>query len=132
MKHSEITQQQEELIRWQFEEAKWLDGIVRPMLPQFLVYLVEGLIQIKGLKWLGRFVHVLTDTIYIGLILRLRITRSRELEVQGGKGFRPGHARSKVRAIRTKVERKGKVVAEKSFPVLLDPGFLAAALTQKQ
>lgn len=97
------------------DEAQWLDSIVRPMLPNFLVKMVEKVSHTPYLAPFGRLLHFFVDWIIIGKLLGLKIKRQRHTELQGGKGFRPGYQRGILKAIETVVEKRGVEIAKKKF-----------------
>lgn len=97
-----------------FEEAKWLDGIVRQHIPKWIQWCIE-----KNQKnILGRAAHVLVDRFYISKVLGISITRNQDTEILGGKGFRQGVDHGyMIKAVRTKVMQRGEQIAEKRFPL---------------
>ncbi len=116
-KLSPVQQQQvsqSKMMRFQMEEAQWLDSIVRPLIPNFWKRLVEA----NSGNRVGRILHFLTDVVYIDRVLGIKISRSQDTDVLGGKGFRPGMDHGyKIARVHTTVHRRKKVFAEKTFNV---------------
>jgi hypothetical protein len=108
---------QEKWIKFQMAEAQWLDGIVRPMLPSFLVKSVEYLAHSPRLAYFGRLLHFLVDYFVIGKMLGIKITRNRDMRMVSGKGWRPGHGQQRLDQVRTTVLKRGKEIAKQAFPV---------------
>lgn len=103
---------QKKYAEYAMEEARWLDSIVRPFIPKWMQWLVEK----NSKNIFGRLGHFFVDYFYIAHVLRITITRNQDTVVLGGKGFRPGVDHGyKIVAIRTKVSRKRKEIAEKKF-----------------
>ncbi len=106
--------EQRKMLQFQMEEAKWLDSIVRPLVPKFWKRLVEALSGTRA----GRVLHYLTDVVYIDHMLGIKITRSQDTQVLGGKGFRPGVNHGyRISRVHTTVLRRGKEFAKKTFDV---------------
>lgn len=99
---------------FQLEEARWIDGEVRKFIPKWMQWVVEK----NGRNFLGRMGHFLVDFVWIGTLQRIKIKRSQDTVILGGKGFRQGMDHGyKIASIRTKVQRRGKEIAEKKFNV---------------
>lgn len=96
-------------------EAKWLDEVVRELIPKWVQWFVEK----NNKNILGRVSHFLVDYFFIPKFLGITITRNQDTEIlEGKKGFRPEVAQGyKIIAVRTKVLRKNKLLAERRFPV---------------
>lgn len=78
--------QKDKVVKFEMEEAQWLDSVVRPLLPHFIKKPVETL---SGTA-LGRLLHFLVDYFIIAKFIGLRITRSQDTVIMGGKGYRQG------------------------------------------
>lgn len=109
---SQIEKQQ--MLDFQLTEAKWLDEIVRPMLPSWLKNAVESR---SGTK-IGELLHFLVDRVVINDLLGIRIERSQDTTVLGGNGFRQGVDHGyRIDRVRTTVKKRGREIAKREFPV---------------
>lgn len=97
------------------EEARWLDSVVRELIPKWMQVLVEK----NNRNILGRMAHFFVDYFFIPKFLGIKITRNQDTEIlEGKKGFRPESAKGyKILAVRTKVFRRDVEIAERKFPV---------------
>jgi len=100
--------------RFQLEEAKWLDGIVRPFIPKWMQWVVEK----NNKNVIGRMGHFIVDFFFIGKILGIKITRNQDTEILGGKGFRPDVDHGYViKNIHVTVFKRKKEIAKQTFQV---------------
>lgn len=96
------------------DEARWLDSEVRKFIPRWVQWVVEK----NAKNFIGKVGHFLVDHVLISLILRIEIKRNQDTEILGGSGFRPNVDHGyKILAVRTKVLRAGKEIAERRFPL---------------
>ena len=99
--------------KFMMEEARWLDGVVRELIPKWIQWLVEK----NNTNILGRVAHFFVDYFFIPKFLGIKITRNQDTEIlEGKKGFRPQQG-YKILAVRTKIFRRDKEIAERKFPV---------------
>lgn len=106
--------EQRKMARFQMEEAQWLDSIVRPLIPNVLKRMVEA----NTGSWLGNVLHWLVDVIFIDHVLGIKISRSQDTVVLGGKGFRPNVDHGyKIARVHTTVHKRGVEFAQKTFNV---------------
>lgn len=95
------------------EEARWLDSVVRELIPKWMQNLVEKRKQ----KITGRLAHFFIDYFYIPRVLGITIKRNQDTELLNGKkGFRQGMDHGYcIRAVRTQILRHGELFQEKKF-----------------
>lgn len=105
-----------EFIKFQLAEAEWLDSVVRPLVPK-PIHALKRVISRGKQRWYKRMIHFLIDYVFITVLLNIRITRGRNDRIVGGKGFRPGHQRVRLDSITTRVSRREKEIASKTFSV---------------
>lgn len=106
--------EQQKMNEFQMEEARWLDSVVRPLIPEWMRWVVE-----KNKKnIIGRIGHFLVDYFYIRNFLGISITRSQDTTVLGGKGFRQGIDHGyRIDQVRVTVFRKKTEIAKQNFKV---------------
>lgn len=107
---------QSKTLFFQIEEAKWIDSVIAPLLPQRLARFVKK----NGNNLPGRLAHFVVDYFYIGKWMRVRIERSRQMELIGGKGrkgFRDAPQKMMVKTITSKIYYRGTAIAQKAFDV---------------
>lgn len=110
--HQQQIDDQRKMVRFEMDEAQWLDSIVRPMIPNFWRRLVEA----NSGNRVGGILHFLTDVIYIDRVLGIKISRSRDMVMLGGKGFRPSmNHGTRIANIHTTVTKRGVEFAQKTF-----------------
>lgn len=104
------------IITFQMEEAKFIDQVVRPYIPnifhKYKAFLGKGK---QGV--IKRFQHFFIDYVLIARILKVRITRHQDTEIIGGKGFRPGYSKTRLNKVRTTVFKGKQQIAEKAFNI---------------
>lgn len=107
---------QQAWLKFEREEAFWIDTIVRPLVPKWLAKFKRS-ISLGHQGYLKLAFHFLIDYFYIGTILRIRIKRGKNDEIFGGRGFRPGHEKVLLKSITTRVTRAGKEIGRKDFGI---------------
>lgn len=101
---------------FQQAEALWLDSVVRPLIPKFIVSYKEKIG--KGRQGLvKRLQHFLLDYIFITRVLKIEVNRNQNTEFLGGKGFRPGVTKTRLNSITVRVLKKGKEIAKQDFSI---------------
>lgn len=95
--------------RMVLEENEFLSGIFKKYIPGFVIALANRPLG-NPIGMLGRFLVELIRNVH-GLEVQHHLDHGLEM----GKGFRPGHDISTLRAVRIKVLKRGKLVAEKSI-----------------
>lgn len=101
-------------LEFQMQEARWLDGVVREFIPKW----VQSVVEKNAQNFLGKIGHFLVDFLWIAKFQGIKISRSQDTVLPGGKGFRPNidHGYT-IAAIHTTVQRRGKEIAKKKFSV---------------
>ncbi len=104
---------QKKYMRFEMEEAKWLDSMVRQYIPKWMQWVVEKNIR----NVIGRIGHVLVDVVWIKIVQGIKISRNQDTVILGGtKGWRKGMDHGyKISHITTRLNRRGKEIAFKKF-----------------
>lgn len=112
----DIRSKQQAWLKFEREEAFWIDTIVRPMVPRWLSRFKHKIS--KGHQgYIKLAMHFLIDYFYIGQFLKIKIKRGKNDEIFGGKGFRPGHEKLMLKSITTRITKAGKEIARKDFGI---------------
>lgn len=98
--------------RFQFQEAVWLDSIVKQYIPVWVTATVLKIDQTRGTRWLGGLLHLFIDYVIITKIMKIKISRNQDTSVLT-KGFRTPQQR--LDQIRTTVTKNGETIATKAF-----------------
>lgn len=111
-----MNENDQKLIAFQIEEARWIDSVVRPHIPalfrNYKAFLGKGS---QGI--FKRLQHFLIDYVLIARIIRIRVVRNQDQEMLGGKGYRPGFSKTRLNRIRTVVFKGKTEIAQKAFQI---------------